>query len=509
MKHRSIGGALSKVSTMASISGIGSTSTTLPTGTAGTTSGSSNGGSGTGNTLDSTSTGSGLVSSAGIGSGLDVNSIITALVNAKQAGPSAQINAQTTQLQAQEAGLTALSSSLTGMQSSLSKLASNLTFQSWSGALGDTTMGTVSTLPNAQAGTYNLNVTQLATAQSRVSEAFATGATPGAGTLTLTVGGNAVNVTVGANDSLSAIATSINQASGNPGVQATVVYGSAGAQLLLTSTKTGVANGFTVTAGNGSSAGLSALATTLNTAGTNEAQDAQFTLNGIAASSASNQASGVLDGVTLNLAKTGSTTLTVSQDTSAATQAVNDFVSAYNSYVGTVGTLASYDPTSQQAGVLLGDSTLMSVQRQINAVLSGSVPGNTIGSLAALGVTRQADGTLQVDSSKLSSALTSNPGAVQNLFAGSNGYATSLNNLVTSFTGGNGVISSRITSIQGQLTNLGQQSTALQARMNVYATQLRQQYTALDTLMSSLNNTSSYLTNSLQALMATYTNTGK
>lgn len=486
---------------MASVSGIGSTPTPLPASTGSTTSGSSGS---TGN-----SPGAGLLSSAGIGSGLNVNAIITALVNAKQAGPTAQINAQTTQLQAQEAGLTALSSALNGMQSSLSKLSSNLTFQSWSGALGDTTMGTISTLPNAQAGTYNLVVNQLATAQSRVSGAYATGATPGAGTLTLTVGGNAVTVTVGANDSINTIASAINQASGNPGVQATVVNGTAGAQLLLTSTKTGVANGFSVTAGSGSSSGLSALASTLNTAGANEAHDASITLNGIAATSASNQVSGVLDGVTMNLVKTGSTTLTISQDTSAATQAVNDFVAAYNSYISTTATLASYDPASQQAGVLLGDTTLMSVQRQINTALSGSVPGNAIGSLAALGITRQADGTLQVDSGKLSSALASNPSAVQNLFAGSNGYATSLNNLVTSFTGSNGVIGSRITSIQGQLTNLGQQSTALQARMNVYATQLRQQYTALDTLMSSLNNTSSYLTNSLQTLMATYTNTGK
>lgn len=485
---------------MASISGIGSTPTPVPTasGTTGTSTGTSN-------NLTGNAPGAGLVSSAGLGSGLDVNAIITALVNAKQAGPQAQISNQTTQLQAQEAGLTALGSALTGMQASLSKLSSNLTFQAWSGNLADTTMGTVSTLPNAQPGTYNLVVNQLATAQSRVSGAVPSGTQPGAGSLTLTVGGNSVSVNVGATDSISAIATSINQAAGNPGVQATVVYGTAGAQLLLTSTKTGVANGFSVTAGSGSSAGLSALATTLNTAGTNEAQDASITLNGIAATSSSNQVSGVLDGVTMNLVKTGTTTLTVAQDNSGATQAVNDFVAAYNSYVSTTATLASYDPNSRQAGVLLGDTTLMSVQRQINAALSNPVAGNAIGSLAALGITRQANGTLQVDATKLSTALTGNPGAVQDLFAGTNGYATKLNALVTSFTGNNGVIGSRITSIQSQLTNLGTQSAALQARMNTYSAQLRQQYTALDTLMSSLNNTSSYLTSSLKALENTYT----
>ena len=197
------------------------------------------------------------------------------------------------------------------------------------------------------------------------------------------------------------------------------------------------------------------------------------------------------------------------RDSSAATSAVNDFVSAYNSYISTVGTLSSYDSSSQQAGVLLGDTTLMSVQRQVNSVLSGSVPGNSIGSLAALGITRNADGTLSLDSGKLASALQNSPGAVQDLFAGSNGYATRLNGMLDGFTASNGIIATRTTSIQNQLSNLSQESTALTARMNVYAAQLRQQYTALDTLMSSLNNTSSYLTSSLQTLLSTYTSSNK
>jgi flagellar hook-associated protein 2 len=142
----------------------------------------------------------------------------------------------------------------------------------------------------------------------------------------------------------------------------------------------------------------------------------------------------------------------------------------------------------------------MSVQSQINSILSNGVAGNSIGSLAALGIARNADGTLSVNSNTLNTALQSNPSAVQNLFAGSNGYATVLNSTLDGFTSGNGVITSRTNSIQQQLTNLSQESAALTARMNTYAAQLRQQYTALDTLMSSLNNTSTYLTTQLSAL---------
>ena len=483
---------------MTSISGVGTTTTTTGTGSS-----ASSG-------LSSTSSpGSGLLSSAGIGSGLDVDSIITALVNAKQSGPAQQISNQTTQLQAQEAGLTALSSALSSLQSTLGTLGSSLTFSTYAATLGDSSLGTATTLPNAQPGTYSVVVNHLATAQKRASDAYASGSTVGAGTLTVSVGNQSMNINVAATDSISSIATAINQSSSNPGVQATIVNGANGAQLLLTSTKTGVANAFTVSAGSGSSAGLSALAATLDTAGSNEASDASLSIDGIAVSSASNSVSGVLNGVTLNLAATGSTTLTVSQDSSAATSAVNDFVSAYNSYISTVGTLSSYDSSSQQAGVLLGDTTLMSVQRQVNSVLSGSVPGNSIGSLAALGITRNADGTLSLDSGKLASALQNSPGAVQDLFAGSNGYATRLNGMLDGFTASNGIIATRTTSIQNQLSNLSQESTALTARMNVYAAQLRQQYTALDTLMSSLNNTSSYLTSSLQTLLSTYTSSNK
>ncbi|MDE2086075.1 MAG: flagellar filament capping protein FliD [Xanthomonadaceae bacterium] len=481
---------------MTSISGIGTTNTGTTAGTTTTGTSGSTGSSGSGGSLGT----SALLSSAGIGSGLNVNAIITALVNAQQAGPAQQISNQTTQLQAQEAGLTALSGSLSSIQSTLSALTSNITYNTYNATFSNTAIGSATTLPNAQPGTYSVVVSHLATAQSRTSGAYATGSAVGAGTLTVSVGSNSMNITVGATDSISTIASAINQSSSNPGVQATIVNGSNGAQLLLTSTKTGVANGFTVTAGSGSSSGLSSLATTLNTAGSNEASDASLSINGIAATSAGNAVSGVLDGVTLNLTATGSTTMTVSQDTTAVTGAINDFVSAYNSYVSTAATLNSYDPTSKQAGVLLGDSTLMSVQSQINSILSNGVAGNSIGSLAALGIARNADGTLSVNSNTLNTALQSNPSAVQNLFAGSNGYATVLNSTLDGFTSGNGVITSRTNSIQQQLTNLSQESAALTARMNTYAAQLRQQYTALDTLMSSLNNTSTYLTTQLSAL---------
>ncbi|WP_082190382.1 flagellar filament capping protein FliD [Frateuria defendens] len=497
---------------MTSVSATGSSvpatsssqATTSGSASSGSTTDSSGASSATGSTgsTGSTSTGSGtgLLSSAGIGSGLNVDAIVTAMVNARQAGPQAQIDAKTKQDQALIAGLTALGSSLGSLQSALDKLSASTTYQTYTATFSDSTVAAATTLPNAIPGTYNIDVTALATAQKRTSSVFASGAAVGSGTLSIAVGGKTLDLAVSGTDTLSSLATAINNSSDNPGVSAAVINGSNGSQLVLTSTRTGVANAFTVSASGDSSSSLAGLATSLNTAGGNEASDAKLTIDGIPVSSSGNAVSGALNGVTLNLTKVGSAQLTVAQDTSAVSDAVQGFVDAYNGYAGMVGTLSSYDPSTGTAGVLLGDTTLSSIQRQVSSVLSSKVGGNAIGTLASLGITRTADGTLSVDAGKLNAALSGNPSAVQDLFAGPDGYATRLDSALDHYTGSSGIVQTRIGSLNDALTGLQKQTTALNQRMQVYEAQLRQQYTNLDKLISSLNNTSSYLTQSLEAL---------
>ncbi|HET6554911.1 MAG TPA: flagellar filament capping protein FliD [Dyella sp.] len=492
-------------------SATGSLSSLLNTLTANTTSGSTSGnstttsGSGTSTSGSSTtSSGGGTLSASGIGSGLDVSSIVTALVNARKAASQQQIDTRTSQTNNLLTGLSSLNSALGGIQTALSTLTSINTFSSYNATLsptnGSTSIGTATTMSSAHAGTYNIDVSQLATAQKRASDPYATGTAVGQGTLTISVGSSTMNVAVSATNSLSDIASAINGSSSNPGVTATIVNGVNGQQLMLSSSKTGVANAFTVSSNATSSSGLQGLATMLNTAGKNEAQDAKLSIDGIDVTSASNAVSGKMDGVTINLTGTGTSTLTVAQDNTTATNAIQGFVDAYNSYVSTVSSLSSYDTSTGAAGVLLGDTTLTSVQRQIASVLSSPASGNSIGTLANLGITRNADGTLDLDTDKLAAAFQSNASAVKDLFTGTNGYATRLNKSIASYTSSGGIISTRMDSLNNTLTQLSQQQTALNTRMSTYQTQLQQQYTALDTLMSSLNNTSSYLTTALEQL---------
>lgn len=479
-----------------SISSIGSSSSALSSAISGASSSSAS------SSGSSSISGTGLLSSLGLGTGLDVNAIITALVNAQEAGPQAQITNQTNLDNNKIAGLTALQTTLSGVQSALNELTSASTYATYTTAFSNTSLGTASTLPDASPGTYSLNVTQLAAAQKSVSAAQASTATVGTGTLNISVGGKTMNVAVGATDTLSSIASNINNGTGNPGVTATIVAGVNGNQLVLTSTSTGSANAFSVSAGSGSSSGVSALASALNTPST-AAANAQLTIDGISVSSPTNSVSGALTGVTLNLSTTGSSQLTVAQSTTPITTAVNDFVSAYNTYASTVSQLQSYNSTTKVAGVLLGDATLSAVQSQISSVLGSKVSSSSVGSLANLGITRNADGTLALNSTTLANTLASNPSSVQQLFTGASGIATQLSTQVTGFNSSSGALQSRINNLNKDLTDLTSQQTALNARMAVYQSQLVQQYTGLSSLMSSLNNTSSYLTQAMNALTGT------
>jgi flagellar hook-associated protein 2 len=483
-----------------SVGGSGSLSSLLNSLGTNTSTGSSSGSAGSSGT-----SGSGAISSAGLASGLNVTAIVTALVNAKAAPAQSQITNSTTQATNQQDGLNALKSALATLDTALATLTNPSTYKTFDATLDDTTIATTTTLTSAVPGNYKIDVTQLAAAQKRSSGVVGTTATPGPGTLTIGVGKNSVNIAISATDTIASIAAKINGATGNPGVSATIINGSSGSQMLLTSTKTGVANGFTVSASSDSSSALAGIATALSTPGSNEATDAQLTIDNVPVDSASNSVSGALDGVTLNLAKTGSTNLTVSQDTDTVSTAVQGFVTAYNSYVTEVNALQEFVPASgstpASTGALIGDATLESIQRQISSLLSATVPGNSIGSLAGLGITRSAtDGTLQVDSDTLNAAVTTNSAAVQDLFAGTNGYATKLQSTVEGYTSNDGIIGTRLTSLTATLTGLGTQQTALNARMSTYQTQLTAQYTQLDTLMASLNTTSSFLTSTLAAM---------
>jgi flagellar hook-associated protein 2 len=461
-------------------------------------------------TVGSTTPTSGLLTSLGVGSGLDVASLVDKLVAAKKAPQQDQITNQAAAANTQLSALGQISAALSALQSAMAPLSDGSAFASRTVTSSDTTVLGAGSDGTAVNGNYNIVVNKLASSLKASSGAFASSSTAvGTGTLTLTVAGKSMSLTLGStNNSLAAVRDAINKASNNPGVSATIVTGSDGAHLVLSSTQTGAANGFKVSS-SGGDGGLAALnydvaASSGNALSViNAASDASYTIDKLPANSASNTVSTAINGLTLNLINVGSSTLSVSNDPSKATNALTNLVSTYNSFVGIYQNLTKYDATSGTAGAMIGDATLNSINSTLSGIVGGTANGAT---LSSIGISLQVDGTLKLDSGTLATALSDGGKTVGNLFAGTGGFAAKLNTPLSTWVGDSGLLAGRTTSLSQQLTDLSSQQTALNSRMDDLTARYQAQFTALDTLMSKLNSTSSYLTQQFAALNNTNNN---
>jgi len=457
-------------------------------------------------------------SSAGAagGSVINVSSLVSQLVAATQAPQQALITSQTTAVTTDLTALGTLKSALSTFQASLSSLSTPSAFNAQTATSSDSTAFTASAGDGAVSGTYSVAITALATAQQLLSSAVAGGssAAVGTGTLTLSLDTSSFTVTLDdSNDTLSGIAAAINAASDNPGISATVVNGTDGAHLLLSSTQTGAANTITVTADEtDGGTGLSALTygsgNLSHYSEQSDAGDASFSVAGVAYTSASNTVSDAISGVTLTLlgttpAVTNSTpaqTVTIGNDTATVATNIQSFVTAYNTLQTALSPLGSYDASTGTAGPFLGNPILTGVQNQIQKTLDSIVGTSNYNSLPSVGITQNSDGSLSVDTSTLQSALTSNFSAVSQLFSGSNGIAAQLNAQINTALSSDGSITAYGQTLTTQNNALTTQTNTLDAQMSALSASLTQQYSALNALLSSLQSTSSYLTQAFATL---------
>jgi flagellar hook-associated protein 2 len=461
-----------------------------------------------------------IISGSTGNSTMDVSTLVSVLVNAKTAGQAAALKAKQTTDTTTLSAYGALSSALSALQAAIKNLSDGTTLSTFaataSGKGLDPKAGA-----GAVAGSYAIDVTQIAASQTLSSAAFGATTQLGTGKLTLSLGGKSMDVTIDStNNTLSGIASAINKAANNPGVTATIVTGTGGAHLVLRSATTGAANTINVAVSNvQNDAGLSSLgvtstpgadgaASTIVSSDTNKAwrqseaaQDAQLTIGGIAVHSASNAVTDAIAGVTLNLssASVGNPqTLTIAPDTSAQNTTITNFANLYNTVVTTVNKLSAYDKSSKTAGALIGDSTLMTIKNALASIVGGGVgAGTSVVTLAHIGISLKgdpADGTLVVNNTTLTAALNNNPARVASLFNSTNGIGQKLNKSITEFTRTGGIIDTRNTALNADLKSV----TAQQNTLADYATQLTKQYqsqfTAVNKLMATMNNNSAYLT---------------
>jgi flagellar hook-associated protein 2 len=282
--------------------------------------------------------------------------------------------------------------------------------------------------------------------------------------------------------------------------------------VVLSSSTTGAANALSVSQ-TGGDGGLAKLAYDPNSTSTTQlakqqqASDAIVTLDGNTFNSASNVVTGLLTGVTLNLTATTATGVTtklnVSSDQSGAQQAVSTFISSYNTLVQTVSSLSSYDATTGSAGPLLGDALLSTFRNQLNESIDASVKlpsGSTFNTLAGLGIVANADGTLSANSAMLNASFTNNFAAVAQLFSGTGGIATHLSSILNTYTQAGGILPTQNTALQANLSNIADQTTALNQHLASVQSTLLAQYNAMDVLVQQLKSTGTSLQSQLDAV---------
>jgi flagellar hook-associated protein 2 len=477
----------------------------------------------------------GTISSVGIGtSGLDVNAIITKLVELEKA-PLSKLQAQNTLITTRISAYSQIKSLSSALSDAALNLALSTTWKAVSTTSSDTSAVQVTTSGsvNPATGAFSVQVQQLAKAQSASTDSFAVGGTVGAGSLQIQLGtwsaggsaftpagADAVSVAVSATDSLGDIAAKINAA--GAGVTATVLTDASGQRLLVRSNATGEASGFRIQATEDGVAegdpdpdvntGLSRLAfdpqsgafgmaSAANATSLTYGQNANATINNIAVTSTSNTFTDTIPGLSITVAKetTAAVNLTIAADKATMAKSVQSFVDAYNALNTFIAVNTKYDATNKQATLLQGDSTAVGIQKMLRNLIGSVTTGGAFERLSDVGVAFQQDGSLTVDNTKLNAALTNNLAGVQNLFSAdngdtqTNGFGLKLKAFMSGMLAASGTIATRTTALQADATRNTQAQDKVNAHVALVQTRLEKRYTALDTQMASLSALSAYV----------------
>lgn len=393
------------------------------------------------------------LSSPGVGSGLDINGLVTKLMDVERT-PLNNLDKKEATYQAKISAYGTLKGALSSFQSAVRSLSSSAKFNTVKATPADTSIISANTTSVAKPATYQLEVSSLAQAQKLSMADQDVVADPtaafGTGTLTIDFGtytaGTPGSFEVNADKTAKAITINNNQSSLNgirdaindadAGVTASIINDGSGYRLVIASNESGTKNSLRIQVSNDSSpnntdrTGLSRLAfdPTLDSgSGKNMsvalvAKDAVFSIDGITITKPSNTVSDAIQGVTLNLLKTTGetpTTLTIARDTSGVKTAIDGFVKAYNDAAKTMQDLGGYDATTKTGGILQGDSTLRTMQSQLRSALTQQLGNSDAGlsTLSDIGIAFQRDGSISLDASKLNTVLADSSKNVGALFA--------------------------------------------------------------------------------------------
>lgn len=468
------------------------------------------------------------LSSPGIGSGLDVRTLVTQLM-AVERQPLTALQNTAKKTQDQLSAFGKLQSAMTSLRDAAKKLADANAWNATTVANTNVAALTVSSDGSSPPGTYTVAVSKLAAAQTLSSAAWAASTDlVGPGSLTIELGAwnvgqtaftpksgaGAVTIRIDSgSDSLAQVRDAINGA--GAGVTASIVNDVSGARLAIRSSVTGAENGFRLTVNdddgdNTDAAGLSQLAFDPSDGGgpitrmaqTLAAANSQATINGVAVSSATNSLENVLDGLSLKLGQVTTTPvdLTVSRDAVAMRKNITDFATAYNDLIKQVREQTKTTEGGVPGGILQGDSSAKNLAAQLRTLAgSSSAAVSEFTRLAEIGLEPQSDGSLKVNDGKLDGAL-GKFDALRSFFSrddagnASDGFAPLFKTFGDIRLADDGVFLSRSNALKDRIDRYGKQQAQLEQRLTLTEKRLNATYSRLDTQMSQLNQLQNYVT---------------
>jgi len=441
-----------------------------------------------------------MISSLGVGSGLDLGSLLDKLVAIERQSGERLLNSR-------QARAELKLSSIGSLRATVDTLAAAV------GGIRDFDLDLAVTSSNKDAVTatagedadlssYLIEVTQLARAQSLASAELTPFTDPdaalGVGTLSISIDDTTVNIAIADGDnSLRDIRDAINASALD--IQAAVVQDGAAWRLLLTSGQSGTAGVMTLTVDGTLDARLASASMEETTA----AQDALYSVNGLDLSASSNTVADVLPGLTLELKAPTTTVVTLSVGTNADAlgERLGRVITAYNGLVNNVKKLGAASPDGRTSGPLVGDAGLRSLQSSVQGIfgrnLSTDFAGNPFRNLASLGIQTNLSGEASLDMSKLKEALAQDREGVEALVKA---FGTSFSTTLDAFEGGGGVLGFRSDQLNAELKRIRGDRDALERRLGALEQRLSKRFSALDSLVSQFQSTSTYLAQQLSSL---------
>lgn len=443
---------------------------------------------------------SGPITFSGLGSGLDIESIVTGLVNASSQ-PVKMANTKASEAQAAVTALSGIGSLLSELRTAVDALDTASELASYSAKTSNEKALSITTSGLARPASYKIEDVTLAQEQRNYTDPVASKSTAlgNSGTIRFTQDGSNYDITLTEADSLESIAAKINGMGAD--ITASTISTRDGYRLQIRSKSTGEDQAFTVDeSGLATKTGVNGDTGVAGSGRYQEARDASVTLDGLVVTSSNNTIKDAIEGVTLELKEATTTPFTISiqADSDQMKKSLENFVSKYNSVIGRIHSVSGFGETKGSSQALKGDASLRSITNRLSSqVLSKAGAGGDLETLADLGIRLNNDGTLRVDSDRMSKALVEKPDAFTKALAGtetSDGLMDKMSDLIKSFTDvSTGTLDVKKQSLQNSIKLFQATAEREQKRLDAMEIRLRSTFSVMDAQMGTSNIQMAYL----------------